>query len=419
MDHRQSHLNRRRFLTVGLAGLVGALAAWRNPISAIPLNNQSDILKHLIVLYMNGGPSHIDTFDPKPGTRSGGPYSAIKTRTPGLMISEYMPQVAEQTHHMSVIRSMSTNEGNHKRARYLAHTGYRPQGTVTHPGLGSIVNSEVAAHAGPLPQFVSIGSPSYGGGVLGSSLDPLFIRDPAKPLENISHPKSIGHPRFENRMEILSWMEDRFVAKYGTDQVGHQQLYEKAKHLMFSDLTAAFDVAQEPDHVRAAYGANTFGRGCLMARRLVEAGVTAVEVTLDGWDTHEDNFTRSRELMGQLDPGFSMLIKDLLDRDLLGSTMILCLGEFGRTPRINGNEGRDHFPAAWSAVLAGGGIRGGYVHGQTDQEGSRVDAPVTVADLFGTVATAFGIDPAGEYYTPGGRPISLVDQGRVLREVLI
>lgn len=418
MNHRQSHMKRRRFMAAGLAGLVGALAAWRNPISASSLNNQSSILKHLIVLYMNGGPSHIDTFDPKPGSRSGGPYSAIKTRTPGLMISEYMPSIAEQSHHISVIRSMSTTEGNHKRARYLAHTGYRPQGTVIHPGLGSIVNSEVSSN-GLLPQFVSIGSPSYGGGVLGSTLDPLFIRDPTKPLENINHPKFIGRQRFDNRMEILSWMENRFVAKFGTGQDGHQLIYDKAKNLMSSDLTSAFDVTQEPDHVRDSYGVNEFGQGCLMARRLVEAGVTAVEVTLDGWDTHEDNFTRSRELMGELDPGFSMLIKDLLDRDLLSSTMILCLGEFGRTPRINGNEGRDHFPAAWSAVLAGGGIRGGYVHGQTDQEGSRVDVPVTVADLFGTIATAFGIDPSGEYYTPGGRPIRLIDQGQVLHEVLI
>ena len=419
-SHALSHMDRRGFLRSGISGLLGALTlSSGTSVFADTWQRFRKPLKHCILLYMNGGPSHIDTFDPKPRTGIGGPFNSIRTATPGLFISEHLPQVAEQTQHLAVIRSMTSSEGNHNRARYLVHTGYKPQGTVKHPALGSIVYSEVGDRDHELPQFISIGNPSYGGGILGSSLDPYFIRNPSEPIENIQPPDGVDTERFKHRINMLSWVEERFLARYGEQAGGHQQTYAKALRLMNSDLKNAFKINEESEYVRRSYGENPFGMGCLMARRLVESGVTFVEVTLDGWDTHEDNFTRSRQLMSMLDPGFAMLIKELQERHLLDTTMIIWMGEFGRTPRINRNEGRDHYPGAWSAVLAGGGVRGGQVVGQTHQNGIVSDQPVTVPDLFATIATAFGIDPSNEYYTPNGRPVQFVDNGKPVREILI
>jgi uncharacterized protein (DUF1501 family) len=372
------------------------------------------------VLWLNGGPSHLDTFDPKPGTPNGGPFKAIKTRAPTILLSEHLPLLAEQAHHISVIRGMTSKEGSHQRGRYLLHTGYSPNPTVVHPALGAWVSNKLGDPKSDLPEFVSIGGPSAGGGILGVQNGPFVVLQPGVPPQNISYAPGVGEARFERRKAGLELLEQGFSAETGDVKVdGRRQVYAKAERLMASPNLKAFDLSSETAATTRSYGDSDFGRGCLTARRLLEAGVRYVEVQLDGWDTHKDNFNRTKTLMGQLDPALAGLLRDLDQRKMLSRTLVLCLGEFGRTPKINGNEGRDHYPGAWSAVLAGGGIRGGYVHGQTDQDGSKVvSGNVLVPNLFATVATQLGLNPDASVMSPIGRPIGLTDNGSPIKELV-
>jgi uncharacterized protein (DUF1501 family) len=412
-------LGRRNFVTTLAGGLFGALAADallpREARAAPPPK-----AKACIVLWMNGGPSHVDTFDPKPGAPGGGPFKAIKTRAPGLSLCEHLPHVADQAHHLAVVRGMTSKEGNHDRARHLLHTGYAPNPTVAHPSLGGWVSEELGPGAADLPAFVSIGGPSAGPGFLGAQHAPFVLRDADKPPENTGYANGVDEARFDRRREALAALEDRFAAEDGDPKVaGRRAVYDKAVRLMRSPALSAFDVESEPSSVRKAYGATPFGQGCLAARRLVEAGVRLVEVTLSGWDTHKDNFGRTRTLMGDLDPAMAALLADLDRRRLLSSTLVVWMGEFGRTPRVNANEGRDHFPGAWTAVLAGGGLRGGVVRGATDADGARVvDKPSSVSDLFTTLVMQMGIDPNKTFTAPSGRPIAITDGGSRMADLL-
>jgi hypothetical protein len=267
---------------------------------------------------------------------------------------------------------------------------------------------------------VSISGPSIGAGFLGVQYGPFVIQNPSQPPQNVAYARNVNVGRFQLRQQALDMMETQFAAETGDLKVkGRREVYAKAVKMMHSPRLKAFDVSDEPEAVKAAYGDTNFGRGCLMARRLVESGVRFVEVVLDGWDTHNDNFNRTTKLMGALDPAMSTLIKELDDRKLLDSTLILWMGEFGRTPRINGNDGRDHYPNAWNAVLAGGGVRRGIVHGQTDAEGTKVvDKPVIVPDFFATVATLLGMAPDKTFMTPVGRPISITEKGAPIKELI-
>ena len=378
------------------------------------------VAKSVIVLWMNGGPSHIDTFDPKPGTPVGGPHKAIKTATPGLEISEHMPQLAAQSSKLAVVRGMTSKEGNHARANFLLHTGYPPNPTVAHPSLGGWLSQSRPDAASGLPAFVSIGGPSASAGFLGVQHGPFVVQKAGELPQNIAYATGADAARFERRRALLDTMEGRFLGETGDVKVeGRRALYAKAIKMMQADGVHAFDTSQEPESAKLAYGATDFGRGCLVARRLVEAGVRFVEVTLDGWDTHKDNFGRTKNLMGTLDPAFAALLKDLEARKLLASTLIVWMGDFGRTPRINGNEGRDHHPQAWSAVLAGAGVRGGIVHGATDAMGEKVVSNgVTVPNLLATVVTLAGMNPAETRVSPAGRPISVTEDGVPVKELM-
>jgi len=375
--------------------------------------------KACIVLWMNGGPSHIDTFDPKPGQKTGGPFKAIKTSAKGMSICEHLPRIAAKAHHLAVLRGLSTREGNHDRARHLLHTGYTPNPTVIHPSLGGWVSAELGGQ-GDLPAFVSLGGPSQGAGFLGAEHGPLVVKSPGEPPQNTTLPKGVNEARFTRRRAMLDAVEAPFEARTGERKVaGRRAIYARAMGMMRAPGMAAFDIASEPKASIEAYGDTHFGRGCLVARRLVEAGVRLVEVTLDGWDTHQDNFARTQKLMGALDPAMAALIDDLDKRKLLSSTLVVCMGEFGRSPKINENDGRDHHPACFSAALAGGGVRGGVVHGQTDAEGAKVaSGSVAVGDLFTTLVTQLGMDPDKTLPTPSGRPISITENGQVLKEIL-
>ncbi|MBI2942652.1 MAG: DUF1501 domain-containing protein [Candidatus Wallbacteria bacterium] len=412
-------IGRRGLLRLGLAGAVGALLP-RGLLSAAVAGTAPARARSLIVLWLQGGPSHIDTFDPKPGAATGGPFKAISTSVPGLAFSEHLPRLAEQARHLAVIRSMTSSEGSHGRGSYYLHTGHVPTPTARHPGLGAIVSKEVGDPAFALPSFVSLGGPSVGGGFLGQDHSPFVVQSkPGKPVEFLSPPKDVDPARFDARMRLSAALDEAFARSGGVEDArAHQALFARARRMMESPLTKAFVTDEEPQAVRDAYGDTDFGQRCLVARRLVEAGVRCVEVTLTGWDTHEDNFTRSRELMGALDPAFAALVRELSERSLLASTLVLCLGEFGRGPDINPREGRDHHPKAFSVALAGGGIRPGAVLGATDPEGRAVaERPVSVPELFSTVATLMGIDTR-KVYVAGDRPIPIVNKGKPIAELL-
>jgi len=411
-------LPRRDFLQWTLQGaLCAAFAPWG---AARGAPAPAPKARACILLWMNGGPSQMDTWDLKPGAPGAGRFKPIATRVPGLSICEHLPLLAERAQHLAVLRGMTSSEGNHQRAHYFVHTGYAPNPTLQHPSLGAYVSQELGAANPELPNFISIKGASVGAGFLGVQNGPFIIQDPKRPPLNVTLPKMVDDTRFLRRRALLDALEGDFAARTRDDKISAKhKVRDQSIRLMQSPQLPAFDLSLEPATTLAAYGDSDFAKGCLLARRLVEAGVRFVEVVLDGWDTHVDNFGRTQALMATLDPALSALLDDLAARELLDSTLVLCMGEFGRTPALNGNEGRDHFPQAWSAVLAGGGIRGGQCLGATAPDGSRVvERPTKVQDVLATAATLVGMDPAKTFDTPVGRPISLTDGGKPIAELL-
>jgi uncharacterized protein (DUF1501 family) len=425
-------LTRRNLLRAGVTSGLGLLvsswleraaladAAPGSASASVPANAHAGKAKSVILLYMNGGPSHIDTWDPKTG-KVAGPAKAIKTNVPGVMISEHMPQLARMANKLAIVRGMTSKEGNHQRAQYLLRTGYSPNPTVAHPSLAAWVAKRFGEPTTGLPGSVSIGGPSIGAGFFGVQYGPFVVQTPGQLPQNVGYGPGVDDARFESRKTLLDGLDASFATQTGDAKIdGRRQLYGKADRLMHASALKAFDASEETEAVRATYGDTPFGRGCLTAARLVASGVRFVEVTLDGWDTHTDVFDRTKKLMGTLDPAMSALLLDLQRRGIADSTLVVWMGDFGRTPTINGNGGRDHFPNAWSAVLAGAGIRGGVVHGETDADGAKVvkDA-VTVPNLLATIATTLGMDPAEMAQSPAGRPIALTDGGTPVKALLV
>jgi uncharacterized protein (DUF1501 family) len=402
-------MDRRSLLRIGTSAFFGALVA-RSFAARTAVAGQSNPThgKACILLWLNGGPSHVDTFDPKPG------------RAPGMKLSQHLPLLAERGDKLAVLRGIASKEGNHARAQYYVHTGYTPTPTVIHPALGAWVCARLGDSGAELPAFVSIGGPSLGAGFLGVQNGPFVVQKAGAAPADVDLPPDVDTSRFERRLAALDAMEAELSGATGDAKIeSRRQVYSKAVRLMRSPRLDAFDLTGEGESTRRAYGDTDFGRGCLVARRLVERGVRFVEVVLDGWDTHQNGFERSKKLMATLDPAFAALLDDLTSRALLASTLVVCLGEFGRTPRINANEGRDHWPQAWAAVLAGGGVRGGIVHGSTDEDGAApAGTPTIVPDLLATMATAIGLDPAYTVTSPAGRPISVTDGGTPIRSLL-
>jgi hypothetical protein len=415
-------LSRRDWLKLSAAGVGVSLSGWLGVLAGRAAAAGAKH-KSCILLWMDGGPSHKDTFDMKPGTDNAGDFKPIPTSVPGIQISEHFPKFATLMDHAAILRGMTTAEGAHGRARYYMHTGYKEgSGGLVHPSLGSIVSAELGPKDFALPNFVAVGGRSFGAGFLGAKHQPLIVNDPARGVENLKPLADAEH--FDGRLGLLEEMEQGFYREYKAGVgVDHQTTYRRAVTLMRSKEGKAFDLSLEPEASKAAYGNNRFGQGCLLARRLVETGVPFVEVNLTGWDTHQDNFDRVKRLSQQVDPALSTLIADLKQRGLLDTTLIVWMGEFGRTPKINtrgAKPGRDHYPRAWSLVLAGGGIKGGQVVGQTDKEGATVvERPSSALDFLATVCKILGIDPDKQNHTPIGRPIRIVDKGHtVLKELL-
>jgi hypothetical protein len=419
--NRDGVISRRNFLrsvAVGAAGL-GALG-WKEAVTlhAGELRRQG---RACILLFMRGGPSQFETFDPKPGAATGGPTRTIDTAAPGIRIADSWTNVAREMNHLALIRSLTNREGEHQRATYQMHTGYVPIGGVRYPSLGSTVAREIGPRESDLPHFVSVGNrfTTIGSGFLGMAYAPFIVANPNQMPGNSELPAGVTDRRFGRRLELMRDLEEDFAQAGGQARVReHRALYSSAAQMVRSPRLRAFDLLEEDAAVRDRYGRTPFGQGCLLARRLVQAGVTFVEVELNGWDTHQDNFERTRSLSQTADRGFAALVTDLRERRLLERTLVIWMGEFGRTPRINPNNGRDHFPRAFSVALAGAGVRGGRVIGATSASGADVSArPVTVSDLFCTFCQALGINARRENMTPIGRPIRIVDGGQPVREL--
>jgi uncharacterized protein (DUF1501 family) len=414
-DSRRAELSRRDFLRFTAAGAaLTSMSGWFDLMAAHAAGSG---VKHksCILLWMEGGPSQKDTFDLKPGTKDAGEFQPIPTSVPGIQISEHFPKLARQMHHAAIIRSMSTPEGAHARAKYYMHTGYREGvGGLTYPSLGAIASAELGRDDLPLPNFVSVGKGSYGAGFLGARHQPLIVTDPNRGVANLA---PLGDMRqLGNRLGLLEDLETGFAqAKKAAVISDHRTTYQRAVTLMRSKEARAFDLSREPAASRAAYGGTKFGDGCLLARRLVEVGIPFVEVFQGGWDTHTNNFPRVKELSREVDPAMSALITDLKDRGLLDRTLVIWMGEFGRHPRITSNKGpagRQHYPRAWSTVFVGGGIKGGQVIGKTDAEGVEiVERKVSGPDFLATVCQILGIDYTKQNQTPVGRPIRVVEKG--------
>jgi hypothetical protein len=417
--NRRGVVARRDFLRT--AGLAGALSlSGLTGAASLQAEEMRKRGMSCILLWMQGAPSQFETFDPKPGHENGGETKAIATSVPGIQIADRLPKLAEMMHELTVLRSLTSREGNHLRATYQLHTGYMPTATVQHPTLGSVASERIPNPDCELPAFVRIGGRavgSVGAGFLGVQHDPLQIQDPSRMPENTQLGTSAD--RHNRRLGLMERLERDFADSGAYEQVeAHRQQYAQASRMILSPQMKALDLSREPASVRDAYGRSGFANGCLLARRLVEAGVAFVEISHGNWDTHQDNFERTKQLAGQIDQPYATLLKDLRERGLLDNTLVIWMGEFGRTPRINPNGGRDHYPRAFSAALAGGGVRGGQVIGATDRPGvSIAERPITVPDFFRTVCHSLQIDADFEYLTPIGRPIKTVDGGEVIQEV--
>jgi uncharacterized protein (DUF1501 family) len=418
MIPRPPHISRRDWFRLTAAGALGAsLSGWLEALAADAAAHPQR-RRSCILLWMNGGPSTIDLWDLKPGHANGGPYRETPTAVPGLRVSEHLPKLAGWAKRLAVVRSMCTRENEHERAAFHLRTGYVPQGGIQFPTFGALAAKELGRPEDDLPAYVSVAPGrgpgnlfGAGAGFLGPQFAPLAVGGDGR-VPNLQRPAGVSAAEFDARLGLLGDLDRDFAAdRPGPAAVAHQVAYARATRLMRTAAASAFKVGDEPAKRRDAYGRTPFGEGCLLARRLVERGVAFVEVTLDGWDTHQNNFAAVKGLSQTLDTGWSALMQDLQDRGLLDSTVIVWMGEFGRTPKINANQGRDHFPAAWSTVLAGGGIRGGQAVGRTSADGQKVEErPVSVPDLLATVCLALGIDATKTNPSNVGRPIRIVDQ---------
>jgi len=426
-------LDRRAVLKAGV-GAAAAATVFATPIRRAFAEEEGPVARdvpgrgkarQVVFLFMVGGPSQFETFDPKPGTSNGGPTTAIPTAVPGLHIASSLPLLAQRMDRIALLRGMSTKEGNHDRARYLMHTGYPPTPTVVHPSLGSLLSLEVGIRDAALPHYVAVNGPGLKPGYAGVEHAPFSVqvggeRGGNRPVvANLAGAAGVDDARRDRRLEFLGRLNEGFAEQHDAQVPEAQEaMFDRARRLMDTPQNKAFDVASESAATQDRYGKGSFGQGCLLARRLIEQGVTCVEVMMGGWDTHQDNFNKVKELNAEVDRGAAALLDDLQANGKLDETLVVWLGDFGRTPRVDSVDGRGHYPQAWSMWLAGGGVQGGRVIGATDAQGERVvERPVSAPDLFASLAHATGMDATKTFYS-NGRPNFLVDKsGRVVREL--
>ncbi|QDV43666.1 hypothetical protein Enr13x_35230 [Stieleria neptunia] len=430
--------NRRQAIAaaVSIGGSLG-MSDLLQSITAVAGEASENDQRHCVLLWMSGGPSQIDTFDMKPAHKNGGSIKEIATAVPGLRFSEHLPQLARQADQLAILRGMATKEGDHQRGTTVMRTGHIAGGPVRYPAIGCSLSKSLRNPDSKLPHYVTVAPGPFARG----SLSPGFLGPKfAATSVSVSGPPAagnfaqlrvdhlqphgfVGPERFESRLALWESMQAAYLkTRNAPNTIAQDTVYRSAIDMLGSNAKDAFDLSAESDTVREAYGRGTFGQGCLMARRLIERGVPLVEVTLGdglGWDTHANNFEQVQRLCQQLDAGWSTLMTELADRGLLEKTTILWAGEFGRTPAINSNGGRDHFPQAFSCVLAGGGVAGGQAFGATSTDGMEVvDGKIDQQDLLATLCKALGVDPTSENIAEGGRPIAIAE-GNPVEQVLL
>ena len=420
----EHEFNRRRFLggATALAGISGGLEALRLPAMAEEMQKQQ---KRVILLWLAGGASQLETWDPKPGRPTGGPFRSIQTTSPGVQISELMPKMAGRLQDTAVIRSLNTRIGDHGGGSILMHLGRRDEPNLSYPDMGSVLARELGQADSSVPDYVTFYTATEGRGnavgrpgFLGARYAPMFLTGSNKP-EDIERIEGLSEIDHKERADLRQLFSDRFTRGRENARVldSHNVAYRRVRGLMASDTL--FDVARESQAMQDRYGPTLFGQQCLIARRLAEAGTPFVKVSRAWWDSHGQNFETHLELVTELDHVMSTLLEDLKQRGLLESTLVITLAEFGRTPKINGSLGRDHFANAWSASLSGCGVKGGSLYGKTDEDGQTVaDGEIGAAEMFATIYKALGIDPHKDYYV-GARPVPLTDPGTMaIDEVL-
>ncbi|MEQ8791096.1 MAG: DUF1501 domain-containing protein [Pirellulaceae bacterium] len=433
-----AHFNRRTLLKA--AGLGGA--AWLTPVAEMlaRANEQEPKgtgARSIIVLWLQGAPSQLETFDPHPGSKiAHSETKGIETSAPGVKLADGMQQTADLLDSVALVRSVTSKEGDHERATYNAKTGFRPDPTLVHPAIGAVLCHQLTDTKVEIPRHISIMPSQFParGGYLGDQYDAYKISDPRGSIPDVT--ARVPEERFQQRLDDLEKVVESEFSRGRLRGVERKTLHltqiEAARRMMTSEQLTAFDVSQEPQSIRDEYGDTPFGRGCLAAARLVGVGVRCVEVTLNGWDSHVNNLETQRARVNTLDPALAALIRDLKRRELFDKTIVLCGGEFGRTPIINPAGGRDHWPHGFSVLLAGGGIRGGAVYGETtheppDSERRRrppddappegVKNPRNIADIHATVLEALGVNFRQELQTPIGRPMAIC-KGEPIRELL-
>ena len=420
---RSDELTRRRFIARTASSLLG-VGLMPNFLSRDALAADAakgGTAKNVIYLYMDGGMSHVDTLDPKQGDVMG-PTKTIKTSADGMMLGEYLPRTAKQMHHGTVFRSLTSTQGAHEHGNYMMHTSYQMRGTINHPSMGAWLAHFRGAGNPTLPSSVYVGNASRhpGAGFFSPELGPLFVNNPENGLKDIELQKGMGRDEHGARMKLASDLDADFVRTFGKqgNVSAHTGAYDGAYRMMASKDIAAFDLTQEKAELRDAYGRDPFGQGCLLARRLVERNVRFVEVSLHGWDTHAGNFTATPDLCEKLDRGLATLVSDLHARGMLKDTLVVLATEFGRSPKINGSLGRDHYPKAFSAAMWGGGVKGGFVFGSTNKTAEEVDNDeITIPDFNATLGQALGLPLEEVVLSPNGRPFKLADKGKPVTSV--
>ncbi len=414
-------MNRRHFVQhlMGSSAVASAALAFGHS-----LRSQAETLrrnqKSAILIWLGGGPATIDMWDLKPGANTGGPFRPIATNG-DFQICEHLPMLANHMDKVSIVRNMSTREADHTRGSYYMRTGYVPNPNITHPSYGSVISHQLSSTRPHLeiPPFVAVSGNSEGPGFLGMAWAPFAVNSNGQ-IRNLD--MGLRPDQMTRRVEALKAMENQFISQNrGLGAAEHAKVIDKTLRLMSSDQMAAFRVTEEPTEVRERYGANSnFGRGCLLARRLVEAGVPFVEVGNGGWDNHQNIFpTLENNKLPELDRGLSALLEDLYQRGRLDDTAVICMGEFGRTPSINGNAGRDHWARGWSVMVGGAGMKPGIAVGQTNEDGTQVvGTSYTSEDLMATVCRAMGISLETTFTSNNGRPMKIANSGKVISELI-
>ncbi|HTN75328.1 MAG TPA: DUF1501 domain-containing protein [Pirellulaceae bacterium] len=412
LDYR---LTRRSLLAAGGATLLGLSV--RDLLAATGRSHAAKA-EHVILFWNGGGMSHIDTWDPKPGRETGGELGSIKTSVPGIEIGEIFPQVAKQMQHAAIVRSVAGTQGDHGRATYQLQTSYLPGPNLRHPGVGSIVANELP-NLGELPAYISLSGLAPSAGYLGQRCEAYFVNNPGDKDPYLAFPEGIAQQRGDQRLETLAKFNNRFRGQ-NTDSrlVNSQTAIEDAVKLMRSPALEAFELSKVSPKTLERYGDTAFGRGALLAKRLVTKGVRFVQINRGGFDTHSRYVPAMRDHGEAMDPALASLIADLAEEGMLQKTLIVMMSEFGRTPKINKDAGRDHWASVFSCFMAGGGVRGGQIIGSSDADGAMPkDRPVQVADLHASICHALGIDFNKELMTPLQRPMKLVDKGQTINEL--